>query len=69
MGISSTAVSEKDYWQNTPLTGSYILGFFGSEAQEIGGLVEFESVYKGYSNQTSGKKEIGFGGQRGEIKK
>lgn len=67
MGISSTAkVTSKDgsYFSN----GSYTLGFFGSAAQEIAGTAKFDSSRR-ISLNADGKYEIGFGGQRGEIKK
>ena len=67
MGISSTAkVTSKDgsYFSN----GSYTLGFFGSAAQEVAGTVRFDTSDK-VDITKDGKFEIGFGGQRGEIKK
>ncbi len=48
-GISSSA---KQSYRN----GSYSLGFYGKEAEEVAGKVEF-----------NGKDTIGFGGTRGEI--
>ena len=50
-GISSTATQGDK-------SGSYSLGFFGKNAEEIAGKVIF-----------NGKDTVGFGGQRGEIQK
>ena len=67
MGISSTAkVTSKDGADFS--NGSYTLGFFGSAAQEIAGTAKFDSSRR-ISLNADGKYEIGFGGQRGEIKK
>lgn len=52
MGISSTATSEKHG------SGTYSLGFFGPNAEEIAGVVEQD----GYG-------VVGFGGKRGNEPK
>ena len=68
MGISSTATGTGgDYISQN---GTYTLGFFGTEAQEIGGIVEMPADGLGsYGNNSNGSKSMGFGGTRGEIKK
>jgi len=68
IGINGTAdvTSKSTLYKLT--NGSYTLGFFGSAAQEVAGTVRFDSSFKSGLTK-DGKFEIGFGGQRGEIKK
>ena len=68
IGINGTAdvTSKSALYELT--NGSYTLGFFGSAAQEVAGTVRFDSSLKSGLTK-DGKFEIGFGGQRGEIKK
>ena len=68
IGINGTAdvTSKSTLYKLT--NGSYTLGFFGSAAQEVAGTVRFDHSVKSGLTQ-DGKFEIGFGGQRGEIKK
>ena len=68
IGINGTAdvTSKSALYELT--NGSYTLGFFGSAAQEVAGTVRFDSSGK-VDLTKDGKFEIGFGGQRGEIKK
>ena len=69
IGINGTAdVTSKSELRELT-NGSYTLGFFGSAAQEVAGTVRFDSSFNKASLTKDGKFEIGFGGQRGEIKK
>ncbi|MDO5059869.1 MAG: hypothetical protein Q4D82_07980 [Neisseria sp.] len=63
VGISSLATGTND---EDLRNGRYTLGFFGSEAQEVAGIVSFED----HRNWVKSKNyEVGFGGKRGEIQK
>ena len=68
IGINGTADVTSKSALHEFTNGSYTLGFFGSAAQEVAGTVRFDpSIKSGLTKD--GKFEIGFGGQRGEIKK
>ncbi|MDK1671219.1 factor H binding family protein, partial [Moraxella osloensis] len=56
IGISSTAKSLNN------LNGSYKIGFYGTEAQEIGGILNMPTANYDYKNQ-----EYGLAGTRGDI--
>lgn len=70
LGITGDAVAAKPSSWVEDVNGKYGLGFFGPEAQEIAGFVEFNSRYEDGNYLNKDKKvEFGFGGTRGEIKK
>ena len=68
IGINGTADVTSKSALHEFTNGSYALGFFGSAAQEVAGTVRFDPSGK-VDLTKDGKFEIGFGGQRGEIKK
>lgn len=72
LGITGDAVASKPFIRVDDVNGKYGLGFFGPEAQEIAGFVEFNPRYEDKDNSYLNKDkkvEFGFGGVRGEIKK
>lgn len=67
IGISGTSTGTGGSYTNQQ--GTYTLGFFGTEAQEIAGILIRDQSKEDFATNRDNNKELMFGGTRGEIKK